>query len=106
MEVLQRAAALREVEHVARAVDIHAHAEVALHAQVVDRGEVPDFGDVVRRRESIGDVMSPSMMRTRSKLLRALAGEVRELRLDEADGVRVRRSARSRGSSSVPRNPG
>ena len=45
-----------EIKDVARAVDIHAHAEVAFDGEIVCGGEVEDFGDVVdidanRRRD-------------------------------------------------------
>jgi hypothetical protein len=93
VEVRESPAALREVEHVARAVDIHADADVAFHAQVVDRGEVPDFGDVVGRKINRRRDVAFDDANAIAEVLGALAGEGCELWLHETDGIRVRVAA-------------
>jgi hypothetical protein len=59
----------------------------------VDRGEVPDFGDVVGRHIDRRRDVAFNDANAIAERLCAFAREVCELRLDEADGIRLRRSS-------------
>lgn len=50
MEALERGAALGEVKHSARAVDVDAQGDVAGHREIVDGGEVVDGRDLRERQ--------------------------------------------------------
>ena len=85
MKVSQRAASLREVEHVTRAVDVHAHAELARDGEVVDGGEVVDLPDVVCWRIDLRGDVAFDEAHAIAEGPRALPRQRRELRLHQAE---------------------
>ena len=87
MHALEPRRAGREVQHVARSVNIDAHAHLARDREVVNGGEVIDLADVARvDRDRLGDVtVDKSDALCDADRTSALLRKRAELRLHEAD---------------------